>query len=281
MSDRPNSSLERRSIRRSFDAAVDSYDEAAVLQRAVADELIDRVDGNIPQHARILDLGSGTGYLAEQLSRRCPGADLHALDLSPAMSAASSRRAGVSAVCGAAESPPFDNGSFDIVLSNMMLQWCDVGAVFDAVKGLLRPGGKWLFSTVGPDTLVELRESFSAIDENIHVHDFIDMHVIGDGLLAAGFRDPVMDVERYVVTYDTVRLLLRDLKALGAVNAAAGRTRGLLGPTAFGQLVAEYDKRRDDDGALPSTWEIVFGQAGVAAPASVRVGFHDPAGLRR
>ena len=58
---------------------------------------------------------------------------------------------------------------------------------------------------------------------------FIDMHDLGDALVRAGLAEPVMDVERYTLTYDDVRGLMRDLKAIGAHNASAGRPKGLTG----------------------------------------------------
>ncbi len=264
--------LARASIRRAFDAAAARYDAAAVLQRHVADELIERLAERALDPRRVLDLGAGTGYLAARLRRLYPRAQVHALDLSPRMARASAVAVDGLAACGDAEAPPYPTGAFDLVVSSMTLQWCNCAPVFDAVAGLLRGDGEWLFSSVGPDTLWELRQSFAAVDDAPHVHDFIDMHHLGDALLAAGFRDPVLDVDRLNVTYESLRLLLADLKTLGAVNADARRSRGLFGAAAYRRLQAEYEKLRQPDGMLPSTWEVIYGQAREAS-SSVRVEF--------
>ncbi len=277
MSADPRSTLVRDAIRRSFDAAAARYDEAAILQRHVADELVSRIEELSLAPRRVLDLGCGTGYAASRLQTLYPEAEFHALDLSPRMAAAGSRVVAGGAVCGNAEAPPFASGVFDLVVSNMTLQWCDCDRVFAAVAELLAPGGRWIFSSVGPDTLRELRQAYAAVDQGFHVHRFVDMHLVGDALLAAGFRDPVLDIDRIDLAYDSLRLLLADLKTLGAVNAAAGRGRGLFGARAYRRLQDEYEKLRRDDGTLPSTWEVIYGIARMAPPTSVRVAFGEGA----
>jgi malonyl-CoA O-methyltransferase len=126
---------------------------------------------------------------------------------------------------------------------------------------VLKPGGLLTFTTFGPDTLVELRQAWAAADDgHTHVNRFIDMHDLGDALVRSGLAEPVLDVERYTLTYATVRDLMRDLKAIGAHNATAGRPRGLTGKGAFRRMAAEYEGHRSED-RLPATYEVVFGQA--------------------
>jgi malonyl-CoA O-methyltransferase len=147
------------------------------------------------------------------------------------------------------------------VFSNLALPWCeDIDAVFAEVARVLRPRGLFTFTTVGPDTLIELRSAFRAADEAVHVHPFTDMHDIGDGLVRAGFADPVLDVSRYTLTYPDVDALMRELKATGAQNAASGRLRGLMGRRRLHALVEAYEPHRVE-GAVPASVEAVFGQA--------------------
>jgi len=89
----------------------------------------------------------------------------------------------------------------------------------------------------------------------------------------AGFAAPVLDVERYTLTYTDVRRLAADLKAVGARNATTGRLKGLTGPRKFAAMRSAYESHRRD-GRLPATYEVVFGHAW--APAGVhRVGGED------
>ena len=135
-----------------------------------------------------------------------------------------------------------------------------------------------MFSSFGPDTLKELRESWHTADtdsgnnnERSHVNDFIDMHDIGDALLRAGLSDPVMDVDNITLTYSDVYQLMRELKALGAHNVATGRRHSLTGKTRLRNMVAAYEEFRDG-GLLPATYEVVYGHAwGVSDAQNIEV----------
>jgi len=152
--------------------------------------------------------------------------------------------------------------SFDTIFSNLTLQWIpDLDAVFREFQRVLRPGGVLMFSSFGPDTLSELRQAWAAVDDARHVHRFIDMHDVGDVMAHAKLADPVMDMEYFTLTYDTPRSLMRDLKAIGAQNAMAGRERGLTGRGRLRAMERAYEAQRDGEGRLPATWEVIYGHA--------------------
>jgi len=125
---------------------------------------------------------------------------------------------------------------------------------------VLRPGGLLLFTSFGPDTLRELRDSWQQVDGYSHVNAFLDMHHVGDALVRTRFADPVMDVERLTVTYPDVWRLMRELKQIGAHNVTAGRPRALTGKTRMQRLVGAYEQYRSH-GVLPASYEIVNGHA--------------------
>jgi malonyl-CoA O-methyltransferase len=124
----------------------------------------------------------------------------------------------------------------------------------------LAPDGLLMFATFGPDTLRELRVAFAEIDDTPHVNRFIDLHDVGDMLIHAGFVNPVMEMETLTLTYADLKALMRDLKGIGAHNAASSRRRGLLGKTAWARLEQAYETQRVD-GRLPATFEVVYGHA--------------------
>jgi malonyl-CoA O-methyltransferase len=153
------------------------------------------------------------------------------------------------------------DASVDLLFCNLMLPWCDdLDAVFAEIARVLRPRGLLTFTTFGPDTLSELREAWRGMDEFTHVIPFAGMHDIGDGLIRAGLAEPVLDVLRYALTYPDVSALMRDLKAIGAQNATVGRPRGLTGRKTLRALEAAYERHRDE-GRLPASYEVIFGQA--------------------
>jgi len=125
---------------------------------------------------------------------------------------------------------------------------------------VLAPGGLLMFSTFGPDTLKELRDAFRSVDRYTHVHRFIDMHDVGDALIACGFADPVMDMEILTLTYADVRELMRDLKAIGAHNVTRGRPATLTGKSQLAKVAQNYEAARRD-GRLPATFEVIYGHA--------------------
>lgn len=257
--------LDKGSTRRSFERAAEKYDAAAVLQREVERRMFERLDLIRSTPACVLDVGAGTGTASAVLARRYRGARVIALDLAHAMLRQARRRAPwfgrMRCVCGDMERLPLADASVDMIFSNLALQWSnDPGTVFAEFRRVLRPGGVLLFSTFGPDTLKELRASWAAVDGHTHVSAFIDMHDLGDALLRARLADPVMDVERIVMTYPDAVKLMRDLKDIGAHNATAGRARGLTGRKRMQALIDAYEAFRRD-GVLPATYEIVYGHA--------------------
>jgi malonyl-CoA O-methyltransferase len=268
MTEREAFDLDRRAVRQSFDRASSTYEAAAVLQASVADELLGRLGDFELRPGVVLDLGAGPGRATALLKRRYRHALVIALDIAPGMLAQARRRQRLfqrfQRVCADASRLPFADSSVDVIFSSLMVQWCNLDATFDEVRRVLKPDGFFAFSTFGPDTLKELRASWAAADDYHHVHQFLDMHDVGDALVRAGLMEPVLDVERIQLTYADVTGLMRDLKTIGAHNVAAGRSRGLTGRARLRKMQSAYEAFRRD-GRLPATYEVVYGAAWGAA----------------
>ena len=261
-------SLARSDVRRAFDRAARDYDAAAVLQREVGERLLERIDLTTVVPQRVLDVGCGTGRPTRVLVERYPQAQVVGVDLAPNMLKESRRRPWYQAwkksahfVCADAAALPLAGTSFDILYASLVLQWCDdLDATLLEWRRLLKPHGLLLFSTLGPDTLKELRAAWSEADGFNHVNRFLDMHDIGDALIRAGFVEPVMDVEQVTLTYPDAQGLMQDLKRIGAHNVTAGRGRGLTGRRRLEAMGRAYERWRRD-GRLPATYEVVYGTA--------------------
>lgn len=265
--------LDKACLRTRFQRAARSYDGAARVQRELGARLLEHLDPVRLEPERVLDLGTGTGEFAKALSKRYRRSRVLALDLSENMlQVARSKRWPLwsrrNFVCADAEQLPLASACVDLIVSNASLQCCNPpDRVFAELLRLLKPGGLFMFSTFGPDTLSELRQSFARVDDLPHVHAFIDMHDLGDALVRAGFADVVMDTARLSAEYVDVMELMRELKASGESNALHSRSPGLTGGGKIRRLSRAYEVHRQG-GLLPATFEAVFAHAW--KPAAVK-----------
>lgn len=271
MSQHPPEYLDPHAVAQAFSRMASQYEQHAQLQHQVGDFLLDRLDMIKFQPRSILDLGCGVGRLTQKLATRYPEATLYAADIALPMVQQARQKAPNKFwlfhrrrqhfVCADAARLPFADRSVDLIVSNLMLQWCnDFPAVFQEFARVLKPEGVLLFSTFGPDTLKEVRHSWATADEFSHVNRFVDMHDLGDALLGSGLVDPVMDVDWMTLHYPDVKSVMAALKNIGAHNVTAGRPRGLVGKQRFKQVVAAYEELRQPSG-LPLSYEVVYGHA--------------------
>ena len=266
---------DKRAVRRSFERAAATYDRHSVLQSEVGGRLLAHLEPMAIEPRRVLDLGCGTGAWLAPLEARFPGCEVIGIDVAPAMLAQAASRVPAwkrlvplrkpRLACADAESLPLAAGAVQVVFSNLALQWCDPARVFAEAARVLPPGGLFLFSTFGPDKLRELRAAFAGVDGYAHVNRFVDMHDLGDLLVHASFADPVMEMEMITLEYASVDAVARDLKAIGAHNSLPGRPRGLAGRERWKAVAAGYEKWRRD-GALPASYEVIYGHAWKVAP---------------
>jgi malonyl-CoA O-methyltransferase len=267
-----NPDFEATQVRESFNAAVASYDEHAVLQREIGDRLIDKLDFIKLDPKIILEIGSGTGYCTKLLKKLYPSSHIIALDIADLMLQATKSKMSflqkfkkqISFTCADAAFLPFQENSIDFIFSNLTLQWCsDLGQVFKEFYRVLKPNGLLMYSSFGPDSLSELRTAWSEVDNFSHVNQFVDMHDMGDEMLAAKLADPVLDMEMLTLTYKNIFDLMRDLKSVGAHNINNTRNHGLTGKGQFDKLKQAYEQFRSD-GVLPLSYEVVYGHAWIA-----------------
>lgn len=252
--------------------AAATFDTADVVHSEARTRLLERLRLFRLAPHRVLDLGSATGKGTTELAALYPQAEVLAIELSgPMAQRTRSRCASIDSatpLVGDAQQLPLAENSIDLVFANLLLPWCDPQAVLGEIARVLRGGGLALFTTVGPDTLQEVRRAWSDVDDHVHVHGFVDMHDLGDLAARAGLVEPVMDVDRLQVTYGDLGGLVADLRACGATNVAFGRRTQLTGPGRWRAFCERLEARRAE-GVLAISVELVFGQAwGAVASAS-------------
>ena len=254
--------LDPQQVRRAFARAASTYEQHDALQREVGARLLDSLDYYEGTPQRVLDIGCGTGRGTAALKKRWPKAEMIALDLAPSMLRRARRYGGwrkpFARVCADGQALPFADRSMDVVYSNLCMQWCETPRPLLAeCARVLKPGGFMVASSLGPDTLWELRAAWAAADASqAHVGRFLDLHEVGDAALAAGLKDPVLDSDRITLDYADVRGLLVDLKGLGATNADRERPHALTGKVRFQTMLDAYETHRRD-GRIPATWEVI------------------------
>lgn len=274
--------VDRQQVVRRFSRVATTYADGDFFAREVDRRMQERLDYVRIEPQRLLDLGASQGASLKALKSRYPQVQPIALDLSEAM-LRSGRPAkpgwqrwlglgkgeDLRLVADAAQLP-LAARTQGLVWSNLLLHWLDdpLPALAE-VHRVLEVGGLFMFSTLGPDSLRELRAAFG--DADAHTQRFADMHDLGDMLLECGFADPVMDMEVITLTYDTLEVMLADLRAAGSSCAMLGRRRGLLGRQAWQRVRAAYEAQRQA-GKLPATFEVVYGHAWKAAPKQTEDG---------
>ncbi|MBI2316637.1 MAG: malonyl-ACP O-methyltransferase BioC [Betaproteobacteria bacterium] len=266
--------LDKRAARSRFARAASTSPEASVLAREVERRMAERLDYVKHEPARILDAGCGLGDGLRLLRGRYPKATLIGVDSAFAVVAQAISRQTIAGralsqllareshhLCADMARLPLADASVGMVWSNLALAWAgEPLATLREFQRVLEAGGLLMFSSYGPDTLKELKQAFAEADSRPHVHRFIDMHDLGDMLLAAGFAEPVMDMEVITLTYPGVDALLRDLRLSGQTNVARERSRGLMGRRTWHAMIAGYERTRRE-GRLPASFEIVYGHA--------------------
>lgn len=253
--------LKKQAVARSFSRAASTYDSVAQLQRDVGNRLLPLLPKK-PEDP-VLDLGCGTGYFLPMISQATQCQQLLALDLAEGMLTYARAHHGherLQWLCGDAENIPLADDSVAVIFSSLAIQWCEnLEALFAEIARILKPGGCFVFSTLGPNTLCELRQAWGAVDDYVHVNRFAERHRVDEAIHQAGFKEVQLEQETLTLHYDTLKELTRELKSLGAHNVNAGRPEGLMGKQRIKQFKAAYEAQRNAEGKLPATYQLWYG----------------------
>lgn len=253
-------------VRKQFLKSNDTFGSHAAVFETVSDRLLARLELLAIKPARVLDLGCRTGYQLEALAQRYPDASIVGADPAPGQPAQLPRnwpgwlrrsppKGPVRLACDP-HCMPFADESFDLIISNLLLPWChSPHHVFAEAARVLGKGGVIMFTSAGPDTLIEYRRAWATIDGHLHGFGLLDMHDLGDTMMAAGFAAPVLDRDNLIVDYPDIEALQHELLCLGAGNLATGRRAGLMAKEVSSRLLSAVS----GSDRFPVTLELVQG----------------------
>jgi malonyl-CoA O-methyltransferase len=255
--------VEARQLRRRFSNAAAGYAVAADIQAVIAADLAARAD--VPSGVRMLDVGAGNGILAADLGRR--GVDVVALDAAWGMVREGSRHS-LKAVWVQADAAalPFTSGKFDLVISSSAYQWVDdLSGAFAEARRVLKPGGRFMVAMFGKGTLDELfvsmecaartnRRTLPALRRLSSVDD------VRSALNRAGFKKPMISIEKRISGFQDVKAVLTWLKGIGANGSAK---KFFWGKALLAATEKEYRSSFSDGDKLRATFEVIWIEAEV------------------
>jgi malonyl-CoA O-methyltransferase len=246
-----------------FSRAARTYDQAARIQHFSALELAQQLQllqgaNNNSMSGSWLDLGCGTGFAVPSLIQQ--GAEqVIGADIAQGMCALSNNKLSqlaFNSVACDAENLPFTSASFDGIYSNLMIQWSeDLASLFYEAKRVLKPGALFAFSTLGPNTMHELKAAWQKVDPYVHVNQFLDKSSLIKQC-EAFFTLESIHQQKVVQQHAGLSPLLKELKAIGATNVNPGRRPGLGGRQRLKQLEAAYQELTGDSLAL--TYDLIW-----------------------
>lgn len=251
-----------QNIRENFERIAGRYEQHAALEQEVCTRLLERIAFKRRTPLKILDLGCGPGNGSEELKKTFRKAQVIGLDTSPAMLARQQRRSSmlrpIRAVCGDIGALPFAASSVDMVFSNLASFWCpDPVAMFSEFRRVMRPDAMLLFTTLGPESMTELGKAWEQVDTAVEMPVFPDLLEVGDALVAAGFREPVMDREIITLTYRQLDRMFTEREATGTSMLVREWARW----KAARAMLEEAFIPLKRDGSFPLTFEIIYGTA--------------------
>ena len=250
-------------IAHSFNRAAKSYNQVNFLQREVGNRLFQWTDDFADTSIKIADLGCGTGIITAKLAQAFPQARLLGIDIADSMiqyaQNSFAEEKNLNFITADADNLPFENNSFDIIFSNLMLQWSlNLKNTFAELRRVLKPQGSLIFSTLGPGSLNELRSAWAKVDGYQHVSSFVSKNQLIDDIMSAQFKILKFEEVYHYRSFDTALDLMQELKKLGANNLNVERHKGFFSKKKFEQLQMFYDIYRDKNNKLPATFEIYY-----------------------
>ena len=247
--------IDKYKIRSSFSKAALHYDIFASLQKQVAEELVNKLSAisQQPSAIKILDIGCGTGFLTHSLAKMLPKANIFGCDIAhPMLKMTNAKRKGkkIHLLTADGEIVPCKNEAFDMVASNLTYQWLpDLDTAFSEAHRVLRPGGIFTFSTLGPETLKELQYCYAEASAKFNKNglppfmSFLEKEAIQSALEGAGFKNISIEITKMIKTYPDMWALLKTMKSIGAGNPFKDGDKSLGRGSILKKMAEVYERK--------------------------------------
>lgn len=274
---RVNTVIDKRAIADSFSNAAKNYDALAQFQHHAGQRLIQLLAdiANPTRVRQILDLGSGTGYFSSSLLECYPSANLIELDISEQMLRFSKSRFAQRSnnssgsnklppklplqIQADIESLPVLANSFDLIFSNLAIQWChNLDGVFQGLANSLVEGGSAAVTTLIDGSLGELKQAWAHVDDAVHVNTFATEDAVQESCLQAGLSVCDWQVKDEVQYFDSMAALIRSVKDIGAHNMHPDRPKGLMGKNKYQKFVAALEQQKTTQGCFPLSYRVLY-----------------------
>ena len=255
--------IQQNHVRMRFDKCVELFNDHDFFHEYCRKNLFERLAPIKINPKIILNIGSATGSGSNLLSKNYKDSQIFNIDLSFGMLKQSllKKNKKIKHIQAEASVLPFNDNSIDLIFSNLCMPWLnDLPFFFREIRRVTKKNGLFIFSTLGPDSLLALKKAWAEIDNFSHINNYIDMHIIGDQLMNAGLLDPVLDSERMIIKYDNISSIERDLTCTGARNALTAREGSLTGKKKYEQFRKKIFPCNTND-KLDIEMEIIYGHA--------------------
>ncbi|WP_037050748.1 malonyl-ACP O-methyltransferase BioC [Psychromonas sp. SP041] len=256
-----NKKINKKAVQASFSKAAAHYDQFADLQRDIGHHLIDLIPNSIKQANTILDLGCGTGYFSALFNETNESAQLTCFDLSPEMLKQTAERGMTRCqfVQGDIDVLPFTTRQFDLIFSNLVLQWSEqLVTCLEQAKKALNKQGQLCFSTLLNGSLIELQQAWKVVDRNSHINHFLTQESVQSALALSGFNNVRITTQTHVKKYADVIEVMKALKGIGANHVHDGQKNRTMGRQLLKQLEQGYQPFIDNDGLYNLSYQVCY-----------------------
>lgn len=256
--------FDKSKIKANFNRNAKNYELFADLQRQVASNLCKNFQKDIIESSDILDLGSGSGFVAKEINNLnfSGKKNLFQLDLAYNMlQFLELENLNIFNINGDIEKMPFLENSFDLITSSLALQWVSNFSDFlQQVKIIGKPDSKLIFSIFLDDTLLELKKVSNFAKVELSVNDFIVQNDL-ESLISNNFEDYEFLVENFTLEYCDIYDLLRFMKKIGASYSSKKTGDKILARGDFELLNQIYFENFSKTGKLYASWKVAYVKA--------------------